>query len=141
MVLVLAGVAALGWLSQPATATDNPPNAGLPKIHDDGERFIAYYGELKKPLSTLETWRALRGIRIQLGQLSTGRRVAGLMYRVGSELYVAAADFDASEVFIDRIGSSQAFTMIWRQIEGDFSPQWSLRAPDQIESTEPSDPL
>jgi hypothetical protein len=128
---------AAGWLLRPVAATENLPNGGIPTIHDDGERFIAYYGELRKPLSTLETWRALRGIRVQFGRLNTTRRVAGVMYRVGSELYVAAADFEANEVFIDRIGARQAFSMIWRQVETDFSANWSLRAPDRIHSSDP----
>ncbi|HVN84836.1 MAG TPA: hypothetical protein VMW17_08345 [Candidatus Binatia bacterium] len=137
--IMLAAIVLAGYLWRPARA-DAPPNGPVPKLHDDGHKFVAYYGHLDKPLSVAETWRVLRGLRVQLSRFAAPRAVAGFVYYAGDDLYLAAVDFRASEVFIDRIGTRQAFTLIWHQVDADFSPTWSLRAPDLIESTDPSEP-
>jgi hypothetical protein len=140
LILVLAGLAGLGWLLRPVQgSTGNPPAGGVPRIHDDGQHFVAFYGQLEKPLTLLETWRVLRGLRIQMEREGVpGRRIAGFVYYAADDIYLAAVDFEANEVFIDRAGARTAFTLIWHQVEADFSPAWSLRAPDRIESSEPS---
>ncbi|HUI27988.1 MAG TPA: hypothetical protein VL403_18040 [Candidatus Kryptonia bacterium] len=138
LLCVIAGVSAIGWWRCPAAATTTDlPAGGIPRIHDDGQKFVAFYGRLNKPLSLAETWRALRGMRVQLAKLDARRAVAGIVYYAGEDMYLAAVDFTANEVFIDRIGSRHAFTFIWHQVDADFSPGWSLRAPDRIESTDP----
>ena len=139
LVWAVAAALILGWRPTTIAAADLPAD-GIPQIHDDGQKFVAFYGRLDKPLSVLETWRALRGMRVQLAKLDAQRTVAGIVYYAGGDVYLAAVDFTANEVFIDRIGSRQAFTFIWRQVDADFSPGWSLRAPDRIESTDPGQP-
>ncbi len=140
MVAVLAGLAVVAWLWRPARATTRElPAQGVPRIHDNGQKFVACYGRLEKPLSVSDTWLALRGLRSKLSKLNEQRNVVGIIYYAGDDLYLAAADFQADQVFIDRIGERQAFTLIWHRVGGDFSPGWSLRAPDLIESTDPSE--
>jgi hypothetical protein len=134
LVAVVSG--GTSWQTGAAAATDSP-SRGTPKIQDDGEKFVAYYGHLEESLSLPETWRVLRGLRKQLERLAAKRKVAAIIYHSGGDLHLAAIDFEANEVFIDRVGSKQAFAMIWHRVEPDFSPTWSLRAPDRIESTGP----
>ena len=136
--LVVAGVVWTGWSLRPVAAAGNDDlPAGVQRIQDDGERFVVFYGDLPKPLSVRDTWRALRGLRKQLDDAGQPRRVAGIVYRARGELYMAAVDLNRSEVFIDRVGSRQALTLIWRKIEADFRPRWSLRPPDLIQSSDP----
>ena len=137
LALIVSAIA-IGWWRPAAASPTDLPAGGVPRIHDDGQKFVAFYGRLDKPLSLVETWRALRGMRVQLAKLDAQRSVAGIVYYAANDLYLAAVDFKANEVFIDRIGSRQAFTLIWHQVDVDFSPSWSLRAPDRIESTDPS---
>ncbi len=134
----VAWVATLSWSAHTARADQvDVPVAQATRLRDDGERFIAFYGQLDRPLTVLQTWRVLRGLRVQLEKLAAPRRVAGILYYVGNDLHLAAVDFGANEVFIDHIGERYGFTLIWRQVEPDFQPGWSLRSPDRIESTEP----
>ncbi len=135
----LASAVVAGWLWRPAAASvANQPAGGVPRIHDDGQKFVAFYGHLEKPLSLVDTWRVLRGLHNQLTRFDAERKVAGIIYYAGGDMYLAAVDFQANEVFIDRVGARQAFTLIWHQVDGDFRPSWALRAPDRIESTDPS---
>jgi hypothetical protein len=61
------------------------------------------------------------------------------VYRVGEDVYLAATDFSTSEVFMDRV--TKAFTFSWQRIEAELRPEWSMRAPDRIESTNPGQRL
>ncbi len=136
--LLVAGLVWTGWSWRAvAAASHDALPGGVRRIQDDGERFVAFYGHLPKPLSVLDTWRALRGLRKQLEEAGQPRRIAGIIYRSRGKLYMAAVDFNRSEVFIDRVGSQQALTLIWRKVEADFRPGWSLRPPDLIQSSDP----
>ena len=133
--IALAAVLLAG--AGPLFAGDGGQQTSNPILHDDRQRFVVFYGQLQKPLTVFETWRVLRGLRRQLEELGQPRRVAGITYYAGGDLYLAAFDFGASEVFIDHVGSERAFTLTWTQIEPDFGPRWRLSGPDRIQSSEP----
>lgn len=131
---VVLSLAVLLAVAAPAGAAGK---SGTPDLRDDGERFVAFYGQFPTALTVEDTWRALRGMRFRLDKLGLQRRVAALVYYVGKDLYMAAADFTANEVFIDRVSGERAYSLVWRNIEPDFQPGWSPRAPDRIDSTDP----